>query len=110
MQQGRDYKNAAAQLLQTAKDTGDVSLAVTALQLELVDGHCEGAITVADWLIQFADAENRAKALMTAGQCAVELKQKDKARVYFQRAQQLPETTNSAKQWLDYLQALADIE
>jgi hypothetical protein len=110
LQQGRDYKNAAAQLLQTAKDTGDVSLAVTALQLELVDGHCEGAITVADWLIQFADAENRAKALMTAGQCAVELKQKDKARVYFQRAQQLPETTNSAKQWLDYLQALADIE
>lgn len=110
LQQGRDYKNAAAQLLQTAKDTGDVSLAVTALQLELVDGHCEGAIMVADWLIQFADAENRGKALMTAGQCAVELKQKDKARVYFQRAQQLPETTNSAKHWLDYLQALADIE
>lgn len=109
LQQGRDYKKAAAQLLQTAKDTKDVSLAVTALQLELVDGHCEGAINVADWLIEHADSENRGKAMMSAGQCSIELKQRDQARVYFLRAQQLPETTNTAKQWLDYMNALNKI-
>lgn len=110
LQQGRDYKNAAAQLLQTAKESKDVSLAVTAMQLELVDGHCEGVINIANWLIDNANSKDRGAAMMSAGQCAIELELKDQARVYFQRAQQLPETTNAAKQWLDYLQALAEIE
>jgi Tfp pilus assembly protein PilF len=48
--------------------------------------------------------------MISAGQCALELKQMDRARVYFQRALKQPQTTNAARQWLDYLQVLAEIE
>lgn len=110
LQQSRDYQGASDVLLETAKSSGDVSYAVTALQLLLADGHCESALGVSDWLIVNASNKDSANAMISAGQCALELKQMDRARVYFQRALKLPQTANAARQWLDYLQVLAELE
>ena len=110
LQQSRDYQGASDVLLETAKSSGDVSYAVTALQLLLADGRCESALGVSDWLIVNASNKDSANAMISAGQCALELKQMDRARVYFQRALKLPQTANAARQWLDYLQVLAELE
>jgi hypothetical protein len=110
LQQGRDYQGASDVLLEAAKSSGDASYAVTALQLLLADGRCEDALIVSDWLIAHASNKDSANAMISAGQCSMELKQMDRARVYFQRALKQPQTTNAARQWLDYLHVLAEIE
>lgn len=110
LQQGRDYLGASQVLLEAAKTSGDAGYATTALQLLLVEGNCEEALKVSDWLIVNTGSNEQGPAMMSAGQCAIELKQNDRARVYFQRALKLPNTTNTARQWLDYLTALTDID
>ena len=97
--QARNFSQAAATLVDS-----DSQSAAEAVQLAMMDGDCELALQIADRHVRQLDG----RAMLNAGQCALETGATEAARVWLQRSADEPETADVAGQWLTYLSSLRE--
>lgn len=104
---GKERSRAIAALEQAAKSSKDGELLFRAGQLAYAQADYPKLISLLERAIKKGlKSKHKGRAYLFMGSAAFELKQPQQARAYFLQAEKIASSSISAKNWLNYLQAL----